>query len=281
MNAKDSYTIEEIKELRRLIALRVDADKSTQKRIRDKMRKIGFYGKKYFGITDCQVSDLERLVQDGTIKIIDGTTSSKSTVSKVLSQTTDIKGIPLCPKTNNILETADKCIEDKLIKGNFVSVNSLNDFTVPNVPGLYCIKLRKGILLPSKFGKIREDGIIYIGQASKSLNERFWKQELNHIGAATFFRSMGAILGYLPPKGSLEGKRTRNYKFSPEDTGSIRKWIRQSLLVNWIPFGTETMDDVEKKLISKYRPLVNIQHNPSASEALIAARNRCVDHARS
>lgn len=48
-----------------------------------------------------------------------------------------------------------------------------------------------------------------------------------------------------------------------------------------IPFGTETMDDIEKGLISKYRPLVNIQHNPSASEALIAARNKCVDYTRS
>ena len=101
----------------------------------------------------------------------------------------------------------------------------MDDSSVPDVPGLYCIKLCKGVVLPAKFGKVREDGIIYIGQASRSLKKRFWEQELNHKSAATFFRSLGAILGYLPPKGSLYGKDTRNYKFSQEDTESIKKWM--------------------------------------------------------
>ena len=171
--------------------------------------------------------------------------------------------------------------EKALIGGSFVSANTLSDQSVPDVPGLYCIKLRKGIVLPAKYGKVREDGIIYIGQASTSLHQRFWRQELNHHGAATFFRGIGAVLGYLPPKGSLYGKTTGNYKFSEKDTEAIRKWIRQSLLVNWIPFATDKMDIVEAELIQEYRPLMNSTHNPTPSQELAAARERCSEHARS
>lgn len=174
-----------------------------------------------------------------------------------------------------------KAAEKALIGGDFVSANTLDDKTVPDVPGLYCMKLRKGVVLPAKYGIVREDGIIYIGQASTSLRQRFWKQELNHHGAATFFRGIGAVLGYLPPRGSLYGKSTKNYKFSEQDTEVIRKWIRQSLLVNWISFGTDNMDTVERELIQKYRPLMNTTHNPTPSPELAAARERCREYARS
>lgn len=172
--------------------------------------------------------------------------------------------------------------EKKLLQGEFVSVGALSGEMVPDVPGLYCIKLRKSVRLPAKYGKVREDGVIYIGQASTSLRKRFWKQELNHIGAATFFRSIGAMLGYLPPKGSLVGKKNQtNFKFSPEDTEAIRQWMRESLTVNFIAFSTETMDDVEKKLIDKYRPLVNYTHNPDYSRELEAVKDKCREYARS
>lgn len=35
------------------------------------MREIGFYGRDGFGIVDLQLSDFERLINSGTIKIID------------------------------------------------------------------------------------------------------------------------------------------------------------------------------------------------------------------
>ena len=172
-------------------------------------------------------------------------------------------------------------VENKLINEQFVRVCDVSGDMVPDEPGLYCIKLLKGVWLPDKYGKVRDDGIIYIGQASTSLYQRFWKQELNHHGAATFFRSIGAMLGYLPPKGSLAGKSTRNYKFSPEDTEAIREWMRKNLEVNCIVVEPSAIDDIEEALIKKFRPLVNIAKNPSPSAELSAARNKCVAYARS
>ena len=57
--------------------------------------------------------------------------------------------------------------------------------------------------------------------------------------------------------------------------------MRKSLLVNWIPFSSVKMDAVEESLIRKYCPLVNIDHNPSASDALKEARKACVEYAKS
>lgn len=187
------------------------------------------------------------------------------------------KTVAAVPKSVKGLAAAEK----NLLQGDFISVGALSGDMVPDVPGLYCIKLRKGVRLPAKYGKVREDGVIYIGQASTSLNQRFWRQELNHHGAATFFRSIGAMLGYLPPKGSLAGKSTRNYKFSPEDTEAIRQWMRLSLLVNCIVVEPSAIDDIEEALIKKYCPLVNIAKNPAASAELSAARDKCVAYAKS
>lgn len=171
--------------------------------------------------------------------------------------------------------------EERLIRGKFISANELEE-RVPDVPGLYCIKLRKEVHLPSKIGKIRKDGIIYIGQASGSLKKRLWEEELNHKRSATFFRSIGALLGYLPPKGSLVGKRnTGNFKFSEMDTESIRNWMRQSLLINFIAMDPAMIDETEVALIKKYCPLVNIKHNPMVNNELKAARDKCRAYANS
>lgn len=185
-------------------------------------------------------------------------------------------------KDNLISVTAEvKEAVNDLINGEFVAVSNLTNNSVPDIPGLYCIKLRKGVVLPERYGEVREDGIIYIGLATKSLHQRFWKQELNHIGKATFFRGIGAVLGYLPPKGSLLGKKNKNYKFSEEDTESIRRWNRQSLLVKWIPMDAAILVKVEKKLIETYQPLMNTTHNPNPSKELAAARERCRQYAQS
>lgn len=231
-----------------------------------KQALIQYYGKEPFSA-------------GGAINIMYEAASTK-VAGSMPRPTTKSKPLPttFAPPTPEFIDAKDA--EKLLINGKFMAVNAMNESSVPDVPGLYCIKLRKGVVLPAKFGKVREDGIIYIGQASSSLNQRFWRQELNHHGAATFFRSIGAILGYLPPKGSLAGKSTNNFKFGLEDTEAIRKWMRLSLLVNWIPFGTENMDAMEINLITKYRPLVNIKHNPSASEALEAARKACLEYAQ-
>jgi hypothetical protein len=58
--------------------------------------------------------------------------------------------------------------------------------------------------------KKRNSNLLYIGIASKSLYERLYEQELQHLNPATFFRSIGAVLGYRPEEGSLSDKKNKN-----------------------------------------------------------------------
>ena len=272
LKGKNLFTLKEINELKRLITLRVNStNKSEKKKLRDKMREIGFYGGDDWGINDCQIADLERLVSEGRIKVIGNNLISKSEY---------ISKIEESEKEKIAVDFAS--VEEELIKGDFKSVSSLSADAIPNESGIYCIKLQESSFLPSKFGEIRKDRIIYIGKATISLKKRLWQQELNHKTPATFFRSIGAMLDYLPPKGSLVGKKNnRNYKFSKEDTDAIKKWMKYSLRVNYIILEQSKIEEFEDSLIRKYMPLVNLDKNPQRSIELEKARKRCVEYANS
>ena len=170
--------------------------------------------------------------------------------------------------------------EKRLIQGEFISVGALSGEMVPKVPGLYCIKLSKEAKLPVEYGPFREDGVVYIGKAD-NLHERLWKEEVNHQHPATFFRGIGAVLGYLPPKGSLIGYANQNnYEFSAEDTDAVIKWMHRYLAVNWIQLEPSQIVDTEKELIQMYQPMMNTTHNPKKNKALAAARKRCRQYAK-
>jgi hypothetical protein len=109
------------------------------------------------------------------------------------------------------------------------------------------------------------------------LNERFLKQELRARGPGTFFRSLGAVLGYRPHCGSLKSKSNKhNYRFSIEDQKKINKWKNENLIVNWIELNGN-LEEFENELINKYGPLFNIDKNSLALEELKNLRKECVE----
>ena len=165
---------------------------------------------------------------------------------------------------------------------NFKKVKELNESQIPTVSGIYVIRISDIKVLPEEFSKIleqRKHDVLYIGKAEDNLRKRLWRQELHSKGAATFFRSMGAILGYMPPKNSLS-LENRNYKFCLEDTNKIIKWMEENLLVNYI-FHKKSLEKIETELIKKYRPIVNIQKNPYKLKELEALRKVCIETAQS
>src|SRR5689334_19554692 len=80
---------------------------------------------------------------------------------------------------------------------------------VDDRPGLYAIFVDHPSSLPEPFASqltTRNSRLLYVGRARDSLLVRLISQELRHKRAATFFRGMGAILGFRPQAGSLRGK---------------------------------------------------------------------------
>lgn len=161
---------------------------------------------------------------------------------------------------------------------------SIIDNLIPNSPGLYCIRIKNKKNLPEPFRNLLKDrkhNIIYIGIASQNLMKRFLNQELRAKGHGTFFRSIGAVLGFRPEKGSLLTKANkRNYKFNTKNENEIINWINQNLKVNWVTF-QGNFESVETGIIQRYLPLLNIAKNPAASKELSELRAECVRIANS
>lgn len=165
---------------------------------------------------------------------------------------------------------------------NFKAVNEC-EYDMPDVPGLYCVRLKDPKSLGNVFSNVLKEknhNIIYIGIAFKSLQRRFLNQELRAKGHGTFFRSLGAILGYQSEFGSLIGKSTQNnYKFSRKNEQDIIKWIDDNLMVNWVDV-SEDLNAIEDTLIKKHLPLLNIAGNPGALNNVRVLRNKCKEIAR-
>ena len=146
---------------------------------------------------------------------------------------------------------------------------------IPTSPGYYSIFVEPQALDELYSDHIGVNGLIYVGIASKSLVKRLVQQELTHNSPATFFRSLGAILGYRPPEGSLRGKRNqRNYRFSASDTAEIVGWINQHASVSW--FAADSVDSaIEEAMIRTHTPMINIKHNPRPCPGLKQVRAQC------
>lgn len=142
-------------------------------------------------------------------------------------------------------------------------VASLDETEVPDEHGLYEIHIAEPKYLPSPFCDVlseRNQTLLYIGKAEggDGIRQRLFRQDLRNIGHATFFRSLGVVLGHMKKVKPL--KRGNNFSF--ENSQEIVDWIKIHLWVSWqlIPDG-ESIEENEKILIKKHGPVLNIQNN--------------------
>ena len=281
-NSKKTFSKEELEKIIVLVYQLENANHKEQKTIRAKIRKLGLYWSEITTLP-YTVANLEKMFAQGILKLDNGdkVISDKATPELMGNPSPNIKDYKESIQNNNLNKFDE--IESLLMdEKKYTQVRELTENEIPDKSGLYAIRITNNTL-PEEFSKIleqRKHNILYIGISNDDLRQRLWREELHHENPATFFRSMGAILGYRPPINSLSLK-SRNYKFSPDDTNKIIKWMEENLIVNYICFNEETLGDIEESLIKKYIPLVNIKHNPCKSNELIKLRELCVNIARS
>jgi hypothetical protein len=149
----------------------------------------------------------------------------------------------------------------------------------PAEPGFYSIFIDGPENLSLPFREIlrqRNTRLIYIGVASVSLFKRLVEQDLQHKSPSTFFRGIGAVLGYRPIRGSLIGKGNQNnYKFSAVDTAKIDTWNREHLSVRFVQVDTAAHPSAERSAISRNCPILNTTHNSECVRELAELRSLC------
>lgn len=256
MKGKNVFTQFEISELRNLIKERIKSERSKQKGIRAKMRKIGFYGSDDFGIFDLQPLDFERLISSGRIRII----GQKNDQSTELSQ----KKKEL-PKLN--IEKINKNYSSLKTHFEFELFDPLmNDsMHIPDNPGNYIVCLRNDSHLPdigeACIMKTYEGlNVIYTGIASKSLRKRDYRQHFtgNNAGSSTLRKSIGSMFGYkkiVRDKDPSNGKT----KFKETDEIELSEWMQSNLVL----FLKKNLDPekLENELILELNPPLNLNKN--------------------
>lgn len=143
MKGKDKFTSAEILELRELIAERQNASRNYQKQLRNRMRKIGFFGRDDWGIIDCTLEDLDELIDTERIKIINKITSTIITDKSKSKNAIINQEINKNIDSNWINRIDFGKIESLKNEGfyGFVSVKSLlnNHSQIPTTRGVYMV----------------------------------------------------------------------------------------------------------------------------------------------
>lgn len=250
MKGRDTFTQSEINELRDLIKQRISADRSKQKSIRAKMRKIGFFGQDDFGINDIQPSDLDMLINSGRIKIAGQTSVKDNYISK-----------PLAKKDKTTIPELK--VENLNFKRFDPASNSERD--IPDAPGNYIICLKPGSKLPkssydyttTKFNSLE---VIYTGIAGTSLRKRDYKQHFtgNNAGSSTLRKSLGSLFSYKKIPRDKD-PNTGKTKFGLNDEKKLSEWMQQNLILFHAEHSNPGSNELS--LINKYNPPLNLSNN--------------------
>jgi hypothetical protein len=101
--------------------------------------------------------------------------------------------------------------------------------------------------------------LIYIGEGQDV--EARASDEVTGANPATFFRSIGLLIGVKVRARS--GKKRKGYNFKFEQPQLVIDWLRDNVTVKTQRFeGTDKERKAEEKaLIKKHRPPINIEHN--------------------
>ena len=249
MKGKNTFTSSEIADLRSLIKERVKADRSQQKGIRAKMRRIGFFGGDDFGIDDLQPSDFEKLITDRRIKIL---------------------GQELPEKNKSLLHKVEKDIDANstpMIKIDFELfdpvIHSYNH--IPDNSGNYLVCLKKDSNLPDiavNYEMVNYQGfrVIYTGIAGTSLRNRDYKQHFtgNNAGSSTLRKSLGSLFRY-PKIARDKDQSNGKTKFKDSDEKQLSEWMKSNLVLFFQ--SNIDPDKLEDELIKKFNPPLNLSKN--------------------
>lgn len=117
--------------------------------------------------------------------------------------------------------------------------------------------------------------VIYIGKANgrDGLYQRLM-QELYHVGAGTFFRGLGAVMGKNPQRATTPAS-VKNYRFMDPEKKQIIEFIEDNLEIVVVSLPSDEIISAELREICRYGPIFNSDHNPCPSHLLKENRERC------
>lgn len=244
-NSKTTFTVDDMKRIITLVTELEKAESSKQKGIRGKIRKIGLYWSEVAPGMAYTVTNLKRLVENGTLRISDG--------GKAMAPRIDASIETESPKVNK----DDSCCvsnDNELSKYEnegfvgFVPVKELrhNTITLPNAGGVYVL-LRMSEASP-QFLEIGSAGF-FKGKDPNVSIEELNANYINgsktvYIGKATSLRKrLGQLLHF--GAGSAVGHWGGRYLWQLADA--------EDLLVAWKVITSESPREAESRMLIDFK----------------------------
>lgn len=259
MKGKNQFSKSEFNQLKTLIKEKQTANKTEQKSIRNRIRKIGFYFSDFSNKKKgYDISDIEQLVKTGEIKILEIINNNEK-----LKIATKQKENPKKAKVSTFNKVNLTKVLVNFAKNRFDPNKDLEN-VIPDTCGNYLICLKKQSKLPKSEYKMELqsfDGlnVIYTGIASKSLKKRDYRQHFKgNASSSTLRKSLGVLFGYkLIPRD--KNPKSRKTKFNLKDETKLSNWMNLNLVMYFLP--NSDIDDLENKLFERLNPPLNLSKN--------------------
>ena len=136
---------------------------------------------------------------------------------------------------------------------------------VPKTSGLYAIFLHNIQSLPQDWKKLleRDDQLLYIGMGKSGLQSCLNGHFCGDASSDTFRKSIGAIMRQkLELQLYLEaGKDYKKWRFDEASEDDLSQWLKNNCRLGFIEIDSHEVVGLEKDLINKHRPPLNIQYN--------------------
>lgn len=149
-----------------------------------------------------------------------------------------------------------------------------DDVIIADRPGLYLILLRPGSSLPDielayERSLINYCGqpyeVIYVGISKDSLRKRDYNThfEGNNAGKSTLRKSIGSLMGLRKTYRSAGevGKSNPKTKFISKDEEILSDWMRNNLLLLFLPLPSSKLEIIETEMINNLNPPLNLSKN--------------------
>jgi len=174
-----------------------------------------------------------------------------------------------------------KKIINKLIR-NASHIDKADSFEAK--PGVYAFFFNGKEFLLSNY-KPKKNEIIYLGKTQSSGISRVLKTHFGtgNTGSSTVRRTVGALLreklklAPIPRNNTDLGRNKMIFKFEERSEIRLTKWMRDNLLVSFVPLLEKDVPTTEKLIIKTLNPVLNIEGNSNGQfyKLLKESRKEC------
>lgn len=282
MASREHYTFSEAAEIKRLLGQRLRADREEQKRVRLRLRNLGFR------ISDFEVgltpAGFDALAVRGLITVSAASQAEQAVAVPSADHGPD-SSVPEGSESVDPINDAMEAVLGALSARPWTFSDAVA--SCPHVPGLYAIyalartePARAGVWEQLRLGQPPDSRPLYVGKSEDDLAGRDVRDHFSGAsGNSTVRRSLAALLREelrlrAAPRNPARPGHFANYGLEAQSESRLSQWMADSLeLAVWPKWPNAVqLKDAEATVIRLWQPPLNLTHVATPWTAMIKQR---------